>query len=257
MKREVNILVLFILLVGFCIPDSVYSQAWGGRKKKAGFWDDWSINGNVGLTSFFGDLSIYDDEIIQKLSQESGPSVSAILTKYLKNKKYGISGQLLYGGFKAESSNHTAFEASLIEYNFSLRFNLINIIFVDNYSPVGLEAYGGIGQFLFNVQKWTPVEGGTQESEINTGTPEFVYYFGMGLYYNINEKIGITTDISLRQAQNDKLDDLNKNDNFDYYTHISVGVTYYIASFKKQSAFGRGSPSKGRMPGRLPMRRRR
>lgn len=257
MKREVKILVLSILIAGFCIPDSVYSQSWGGRKKKAGFWDDWSINGNVGLTSFFGDLSIYDDEIVSKLSEESGPSFSGILTKYIKDRKFGISGQLLYGGFKAENSNQTAFEASVIEYNFSMRFNLINLIFSDNYSPFGIEAYGGAGQFLFNVQKWTPVEGGTQASEVNTGTPEFVYFFGMGLFYNVSDKIGITTDISLRQAQNDKLDDINKNDNFDYYTHISIGVTYYIASFKKKSAFGRGGSTKGRMPGRLPMRRRR
>ena len=258
MKREVKIIVLSILIAGFCLPELVYSQAWGGgRKQKAGFWDDWSINASVGLTSFFGDLSIYDSEIMEKLTKESGPAFGGILTKYLKDKKIGISGQLLYGGFKGENTAKTAFEASVIEYNFHLRFNLINLIFTDNSSRFGMEAYAGAGQFLFNVQKWTPVEGETISTEYNTGTPEFVYFFGMGMFYNVTREIGITADIALRQAQNDKLDNFAKNENFDYYTLISFGVTYNIDSFKKSSAFGRGSSTKGRIPGNLPMRRRR
>ncbi|MCF8367507.1 MAG: hypothetical protein K9G76_00600 [Bacteroidales bacterium] len=255
MKRSIKILVLISIIAGTTFSEFAYSQAWGG-KGKPGFWDDWSINGNAGLTSFFGDLSIYDTEIVDKLTKESGPALGGILTKHFSNK-FAMSGQLLYGGLKGENTAKTSFEASIIEYNFHLRVNLVNLIFADNYAPVGLDVYAGAGQFLFNVTKWSVQEETTQTEVHNTGTPEFVYFFGAGAFYKITDKIGATADLALRQAQNDKLDDFSKNGNFDYYTHISFGITYYIDSFKKQSAFGRGGSTKGRMPGRLPMRRRR
>lgn len=255
MKRSIKLLVLSIIIAGITVPEIAFPQAWGG-KGKVGLWDNWSINGNVGLTSFFGDLSIYDAELAQKLTKESKPAFSGILTKHINNK-FGVSGQLMYGGLKGENTGGTSFEASIIEYNFHLRANLVNLIFQDNFSPVGFEIYAGAGQFLFNVTKWTTSDESTQSEVVSTGTPEFVYFFGSGIFYNLNDRVGFTADMALRQAQNDKLDDFNRNDNFDYYTHISFGVTYHIHSFKKSSAFGRGGGTSGRMPGRLPMRRRR
>jgi hypothetical protein len=83
-----------------------------------------------------------------------------------------------------------------------------------------------------------------------------MYFFGAGLSYKVTDNIGITVDVAMRQAQNDYLDDFVMNDNNDYYSYLSIGGTYYIDSFKKSKGF-RPSYSKGRMPGVLPMRRRR
>lgn len=253
--KTIKLLILTVLIAGLSIPEAADAQSWGGRRKP-GFWDQWSINGNAGLTSFFGDLSIYDTDIVSKLSKESGPALGAILTKHI-NDKFGISGQLMYGSLKGENTAGTSFESTFIEYNFHVRMQLINLIWPDNYSGFDVNVYGGLGQFVFNTTQWAQVEGETQESIENTGTPEFVYFVGLGLQYDITHKLGVTMDMSLRQAQNDKIDDMAKNGNMDYYTLINIGITYHIESFKKSKGFSRGGSTRGRMPGRLPMRRRR
>lgn len=238
------------------ITVSTEAQRWGGRKK-AGFWDDWSINGSVGLTSFFGDLSLYDTDIVSKLTLESGPSFSGVLTKYVKQHKLGLSGQLLYGGFKGENTNGSTFESTVIEMNFQIRLQLIKLIWPYSLTKFGMEAYGGIGQFTFKSTKWEEVEGETDTSTQDTGVPEFVYFAGFAMNYEVMKNLALTADLSMRQAQNDMLDVEIKNDNFDYYSYVSVGITYHIQSFKKSGFSTRGGSTRGRMSGRLPMRRRR
>ncbi len=238
------------------ITVSTEAQRWGGRKK-AGFLDDWSINGSVGLTSFFGDLSLYDSDLVSKLTLESGPSFSGVLTKYVKQKKIGLSGQLLYGGFKGENTAGSTFESTVIEMNFQIRLQLIKLIWPYSLTKFGMEAYGGIGQFTFKSTKWQEVEGETDISIQDTGVPEFVYFGGFAMNYEVMNNLALTADMSLRQAQNDKLDVVTKNGDFDYYSYISVGITYHISSFKKSGFNTRGGSTRGRMSGRLPMRRRR
>lgn len=246
-----------MLLAGFAIPQYAYSQKWGGKRDKPTFWEDWSFNLNAGLTSFFGDLSKFDSEIMEKLSQESGPAFSGILTKHINNK-FGVSGQLLYGNLQGENNLNVSFEASVIEYNISGSVDFINLFSPDNLSNFGIIAYGGIGQFIFQTTKIDYTEETPTVDEQKTGTPEFVYFFGLGAYYDIGDRWGATLDFAMRQAQNDKLDDYKtKDESFDYYSYLSVGVTYKIHSLKKSSKVSRGGNTRGRAPGRLPMRRRR
>lgn len=257
-KKEIRVILLLVLVLSILVPKSLDAQSWGG-KRKSGFLDSWAINANVGVSSFFGDLSTFDTEISKKLTEESGPAYGLIATKYLFNDKIGISGQLLFGKLKgSNSTGNISFESTFAEYNLHARLNLINIFSPYNMSKVGLELFGGLGQFKFKTTQWDRSQ---EELEVNiedTGTPEFVYFFGMGMFYKVSDKIRITAEFSMRQAGNDKIDDLAKNENNDYYSYVSIGLTYYIYSFKKASVYGgRGSSTRGRYPGRLPMRRRR
>ena len=67
MKKSSKLLVFAVLIAAMIIPEYISAQSWGGRRK-AGLWDNWSINGHAGLTSFFGDVSIYDSEIVDKFN---------------------------------------------------------------------------------------------------------------------------------------------------------------------------------------------
>jgi hypothetical protein len=254
-KKSIKYFVVLFLIAGMSAPQLSFGQAWGGRKTKASFWDNWAINLNGGLTSFYGDLSTFDSEIIDKLMKESGPAFGGILSKYILSNKIGFSGQLLYGNLQGANTNNTfSFEASFIEYNFHSRFNLVNLI-SRRYNPkFGFELYGGIGQFIFQATRYDSEL--VQIGNENTGTPEFVYFFGAGISYKVIDKLAITVDMAMRQAQNDKLDDFIKNDNFDYYSYINIGVTYHIESIIKSNS-KRGGRSIYRAPGKLPMRRRR
>lgn len=259
MKTKVKLIAVLVILAGIINPQITKAQAWGGGKKsKSKILDDWSINVNAGLTSFFGDLSKFDTEIMEKLTQESGPAFSGILTKTLgQGRKFGLSGQLLYGGLKGENNSKVSFEATIIEYNFHGRVSLINLFSPNNRSKLGIELYGGIGQFIFKTTQYDERSSEVDINQKDTGTPEFLYFFGTGLSYKVIDMVGITLDVAMRQAQNDYLDDFVKNNNYDYYTYLSLGATYYIDSFKKSKGFRKPSAIQGRIPGNLPMRRRR
>jgi hypothetical protein len=254
MKSKIKLIIMLLGLMGLLIPLTSEAQSWAGRRSP-GLWDNWSINLNAGLSSFFGDLSKFDSEIMEKLTQESGPAFSGILTKHI-NPKIGVSGQLFYGGLKGENNSGVSFEANIIEYNVHLRINLINLFSPDNISKLGIETYGGAGQFIFKTTQYDLRNNEDKVKVKDTGTPEFVYFFGAGLSYKVAMKVGITVDVAMRQARNDYLDDFVKNNNNDYYSYISLGLTYYIDSFKKAKGY-KPSGTKGRIPGILPMRRRR
>jgi len=244
--KKAKYIILLFLLLAFLSSD-LYSQQWGG-KRKPGFWDDWSANLNFGQTSFYGDISIYDDNIGKKLTKESGPAISIIGTKHIDNR-FGVSGQILYGKLKGETTR-ASFEATITEYNLQGSVNMVNLFFPYNNSKMFFSGYAGVGQFLFNSEYQLFDE--SEENVIeDTGVPEFVYFFGFGASYEVNDRMLITGDMAIRQAQNDAIDTQRTNNNFDYYTYINIGLTYKIRRLFNFSGYS----SKGRR-GRFPMRRR-
>jgi hypothetical protein len=256
-RKAIKLLAAGVILTGICIPQLNHAQSWGGYKKEQRFWNNWSMNANLGLTSFFGDLSIYDTDIINKFSKESGPAFGAIFTKQL-NPKFGLSGQILFGNLKGANHSNMSFRSSFVEYNIHGRLDILNVLWPENLSKLGMVAYGGLGQFLFSATRTSIVEGVIETSVSNTGVPEFVYFFGSGMFYKFNEKYAATFDLSLRQAQNDRLDNYVRNDNYDYYTHVSFGFTYHFESLKSNKPrVSRGGYTNGKALRYLPMRRRR
>jgi len=255
-KKVVKIIGIAVILAAISTPQISEGQSWGGGRKKATFWDNWSVNANGGLTSFYGDLSMYDTEIMEKLTKESGPAFGGVVTKYF-NAKFGVSGQLLYGNLKGTNTTKISFKASFVEYNIQFRVNFVKLFSPYSLSKFGIEAYGGAGQFVFKSTKYDLSHSDPDTDVQNTGTPEFVYFAGMGASYKINDMFGVTFDVSMRQAQNDKLDDYVKNKNFDYYSYTNIGITYQIQSNNKKSYGRRPTNTRGRMPGWLPMRKRR
>lgn len=232
MNKKIHILFLVSLIAFFSKTDTVLAQNWDmdlGNK----FWDTWSVNINAGLTSYYGDLSLYDSEFSEKLKKESGPALGFIINKNFSNS-FSLSGQLLYGNIGCINDNIEII-SKFIEYNFHFRIDFVSLAMQNKPHKFGIIGYAGIGQFLFDTEKIEYFEGYSESNRHNTGVPEFVYFAGGSIYYKVNENIGITADLGLRQCQNDKLDDYVKENDFDYYTYLSVGVTYYIQTFVKKT----------------------
>jgi hypothetical protein len=214
------------------LPLLSLSQDWGGLKPN-GFWDHWSVNANAGMTSYFGDLSYHDSDISGKLTYESGPALGISVSKHF-NKIFGISGELIYGNLQGGNNKNITFKTNLLEFNLQGRVDFLRLMFPHRQLKFGIEGLAGLGQFLFKSTTYE-LKGETQTSYIQeTGVPEFVYFYGAGVHYHIGENFAVTAEMSLHHAQNDKLDNLIKNNNYDYYSYLSVGFTYYINSFKKE-----------------------
>ncbi len=225
-KKKKNIAHYFFILILF-FPIFSFSQEWGGEKP-INFWDHWSVNVNAGLTSYFGDLSYYDSDIIGKFNFESNPAFGLLVTKHF-DKKFGVSGQLIFGQLKGGNNKNISFVTNLFEYNIQARIDIIRIILPNRNPKFGMEGFVGIGHTWFNSEKLIVGEGSSDIATVKTSVPEFVYFGGVGMHYHIHENFAITTSMSLRQIQNDKLDQLVKNNDFDFYSYLSVGLTYYIS----------------------------
>jgi len=222
------------IAIGIMILPSSYSQKWGGNIPVVEV-ASWSVNINGGLTSYFGDLSLNDLDIGTKIKQESGPAMSIILTRNIYRDAIGLSGQVLAGKISGRK-NDISFSTDLIEYNLQARIDFVRLFMSRKYNALGVVGYAGGGQFLFNTKKVETEDGALKTSKQNTEVPEFVLFFGGGIYYKLKSDIGITADFSLHQCQNDRLDDYIKNDNYDYFTYLSVGVSYYINTVKKSKS---------------------
>lgn len=201
------------------------------HSKDALFWYNWSVDMNFGLTSYYGDLSQYDNDFIEKLIHESKPAVGLKFTKYF-DYKFGVSGQIIYGGFKSDFKEDHVFKTSLFEYNIQANVDLLNI--VNNFSrrSSGLTLYAGVGQFLFKTTSEMINQGQSKVDVHYSGVPEFVYFFGGSLYHKIYPRFFLLMDLSIRQAQNDNLDGFVKNNDFDYYSYVSLGISFQINNLK-------------------------
>ena len=201
------------------------------HQKGSPFWYNWSVDMSLGLTSYYGDLSQYDSDFIEKLIHESKPAVALKITKYF-DYKFGVSGQVMFGGFSGDYKEDYIFRTNLMEYNIQANVDLLNIINDFNRRNSGITLYAGIGQFLFKTTSEITTAGATTEDVHNSGVPEFVYFFGSTLYHKIHPRFYLLMDLSIRQAQNDNLDNFVKNGDFDYYSFISLGVSLQINNLK-------------------------
>ncbi|MEZ5199264.1 MAG: hypothetical protein R2764_23650 [Bacteroidales bacterium] len=218
---------MYLLALSIFIGVISYSQSWNGSIGNP-FFNSWSVNVNAGFTSYYGDLSIYDDDLGKKLSNESGPAYSVIISKQF-NPVFAFCSQFLVGELKGKKG-YSSFNTSLMEYNFHFRINIKNIIFPDRLKKLGVIGFAGVGQFLFKTNFYYFNDGKSTLEIHDTGVPEFVYFFGGGLHYTLTNKVFITADLSLRHSQNDRLDNVNRGGNYDYYTYISVGISYNLGN---------------------------
>lgn len=230
MKTITKLLTKLVLAFLFFLPSAYLHSQNSVIKIQNAYWNLYEFNIQSGYTSFYGDLSSFDNDFYQKMVHESGPAAGVTLTKHF-GRLIGISGQLLFGKLHGVK-NAISFDSKLFEYNLHLKFNVFNLVKPDNKGNFGINVQTGIGQFLFNSTKLTYLEGEIKELSHGSRVPEFVYFVGGGMFYRSKTNFGITLDVGIRQCENDWLDVTFLNGNFDYYTYVSVGFSYYLQNLK-------------------------
>ena len=228
MKTKLQILLLFC----FLLPLFVYPQQWKKDRVKNEQWNVWAINANAGITSFYGDLSSFDANYIEKLHYESGPATGIMVTKHF-DRLFAISGQIIASRLKGSLDN-ISFKSEIFEYNLHLRLNIYNLFAPYNNSKFGINVFGGLGNFLFKTTQTIATEGKVEHITNQSRVPELVYFVGGGLFIQPTSSFAINTEISIRRCNNDMLDGLKKNNNDDYYSYLNVGITYYFGRFKQR-----------------------
>lgn len=184
---------LFLLING----NSGFSQTWGGVGNIR-FNDLWSVNVNGGVTSYFGDISIYDTDISSKLSKESGPAFGFIVSKSVSNT-FSFSGQFLIGSFKARNQN-LSFETQFLEYNAKVNIDFVNMFAPKKPHNYGITGYIGVGNYLFNSTRKEYFEERVETTTTKARVPEFVFILGGGVFYKFVNDFSVTFDRSYKYS---------------------------------------------------------
>jgi len=228
--KSSKILFVGVLVFSFQPSYSANPDEWSGPQETA-LLRNWSINLNMGFTSFFGDLSQYDLSPVNKIQYESKPAYGLKLSKQMKS--FSISGQVLYGGFKSDYKPEHSFETRIVEYSVQAGLNFSSLVYPREVLKYGLDFYVGLGQFIFNTSVDGILDGQQLPDAYSTGIPEFVYFFGIELFVNLSDHFKFTTNLSIRQAQNDNIDKYIAHDDFDYYSLLNVGISYSFGKLYK------------------------
>ncbi|MBN2175791.1 MAG: hypothetical protein JW731_16800 [Bacteroidales bacterium] len=233
MKRKdkrYNIIFLIVwnlVLIGLIFL--IQSKSFGQYHKPPSFWSklakDWSLGVNAGQTAFFGDVSLYDDELSEKLSKEGAWAYGVSLNRQI-TPVIGLSGQLLVG--KLEGSNsRSKFVADIMDYSVNLTLNFVNLLLPDNDAHFFLYGKLGMGQFQFESRLMYD-DPDKQDLLVQPESPEFLYLIGGGASYIINHAFDVNFDGTARMVNNDRLDGTSNKKDKDYYSYISLGFTYKI-----------------------------
>ncbi len=197
---------------------------------------NWSVNLNGGKTSFFGEVSLYDDDLTEKLSKEGGWAYGIIISKKI-SPLFTFNGQVLKGQLKG-SNTRSNFCADITEYSFSTSFNIVNLLLPDNDAHLFFYGKIGMGQFEFtSTLSFNDAE--KQDIIVKSKTPEFFYLLGGGTFYRISSSFDANVEMAARLADNDKLDGTSNKKDKDYYAYLSIGLTYKINNRPRDTRYYR------------------
>ncbi|MCB0805686.1 MAG: hypothetical protein KDC05_07785 [Bacteroidales bacterium] len=227
----VTSILLFVILLLFQTP--VSGQHWDRHYDKA-ITQNWWVNFSAGATSYYGDLSVHDDMFFGKLNHESGPAYSLMIGKEM-GRFVSFAGQIISGNMVCRKEN-TSISTNIFEYNLQARVNFIELASIQRvYRRLGLVGFAGVGNFMFDTEMKEYTDMIETISTHKSRVPEFIYFFGGALSFDISRRFTVSSELSIRQCQNDKLDIILKNGDYDYYSYLNIGITYRIHNISKKS----------------------
>ena len=238
-----NIILIFLIVV---VQKNVQAQF---RKPPSAIatalTKGWALDANVGRTSFFGEVSLYDEKFNEKMSKEGAWAYGFIASKKLSHV-FAIEGQILLGQLKG-SNSRSNFVADITEYTANLTANLVNLFIPDNQARFNPYIKVGMGQFQFSTKlvfNDADVADVTTESE----SPESLFLFGGGAFYTISNSFDVKLEFTGRRMQNDQIDGSTSNSkDDDYYSYTSIGLTYKIFNTPRDTRYYKRMGMKSRL----------
>ena len=222
---------------------SVYAQRDFKRHAGGGIWRHWFVEASIGSNAYFGDISTYDHDPVNKLKFESKFGYSATLGKWIND--WGAASFTFSSGQFKGLKNASESQTDFFQYTVEGKVNLTQLYFDhDVQSNFYLYAKLGYGLIDFNASYSNINTGDTinivgSHSGYNKRVTEWVIPIGFGGTYNIDKNFGIFFDATLNYVNSDKLDarydgaDDNKKD---YYIYLSAGLKYTF-SIQDQHGF--------------------
>ncbi len=238
-KNSKNIIFLVLWnLVLIALILIISNKSYGQYRKPPNFWSklakNWSVNVNGGRTSFFGDVSLYDEEFSEKMSKEGSWAYGAGVYRQL-TPIFALGGDILIGQL-AGSNSRSKFTSNIKEATVNLTVNMVNLFIPDNNARFIPYAKFGMGQFTYDTKL---IFDDPNKADIISASesPEFLYLFGGGAYYIISHSFDVNLEMMGRRMNNDKIDGTTNKKDDDYYSYFSIGFTYNINNVPRDTRY--------------------
>lgn len=169
-----------------------------------------------------------------------------VFISWILSHSFSLRTNLTYGNIAASDANYSKPEwRQQRNFTFHARVFEISELLVWNFNSwkkISPYVFGGAGISLFNIQrdysKFNP-EYFTSEPSLSAGLIEDIEHplpsiapvipLGVGIQYNLSEKVSLIAESSYRLTMNDYIDGFSKGANpskFDHYQNYSVGIKY-------------------------------
>lgn len=238
-----NLLYTFIVFSLFFVSKSGFSQSDDFSRR---FFDNWSLNANLGLSQYYGDVSGGTNPF-SLLDNSTGFAYGLILKKQI-SPVFGIRGQIIRGKLKGKKENYTTgtpanleLEADFFEMNLNTDMSFFNLIWGYNSKrPVDIYGFFGIG--LGNYQ------GYAKNYATNVTFHSFGHGFGKGISgwmleglltggggikFRLSNSFDINLETSLKFWNTDKFDGKAGGFKYDFYSYNSFGISYNFGKAEK------------------------
>jgi hypothetical protein len=204
---------------------------------------NFSIGISGGVSSFYGDLSVYDRQPLKKIINESDVAIGISIGHQLSSV---LSLNLSYVDGKLKGKNDELkhyFNSDYSEASIASHISISRLMFPQRIGRVELYSTTGIGLLLFHSIERQILDNSStieQESnianEIKMNTP--VLKLGMGFNYEVSNRLNLSSEIAFRVTGNDMIDAHEGSTGIkDYYSVVSIGLTYVLNRIRSYSDY--------------------
>lgn len=202
------------------------SQRWSKIYKTPEIYRDWMFSISGGSALYYGGLSNYDLDPMNKIPNESNLSYSATAGKWLRS--YGAVRASFQKGKIHTIKNSKDLNASFNEYTAQVMINVTDFF---NY-PSGYQrmfysyVFLGYGLIDFKSSVYSTTTGLlVKEYGQEKMVTEWVVPLGVGFAYNFNQNFTFSLDATYHYLNTDKLDAYT-NDSKDFMLYLGLTVFY-------------------------------
>ncbi len=230
------ILPFFTLVFALSISGAFAQSAEQPAKKTSAFNQYFYMNGSLGYSTFWGDISSENSttEIGAKVNFFENPRwAGSFSLGYQFSPIFGTRFNMLSSRTRSERSTQL-YEGQYTDFSAQLTVDFTNI-FRDNYdAKFNLYGFAGAGFMTHSAnifkanssQIYTTIYNGTDYSNYKN-TP-FIFPFGFGAKYAVTENFDLTLETTLHYSNTDDLDRMGNDGltKMDGVKYTALGLTY-------------------------------
>lgn len=229
--------VVLVLLTFFVSANKVAGQIYDIR-------DHWYLGPQIGLVSFFGDLSVHDFDPVRKLTEESDFGFGFMSGKSI-NRLMDARINYIHGNMKGSNPGlDMNFKSNFDEISFGLTISMRRLFQPFKISKLDLVATAGIGYINYRSIKYRlsdgtylSSEGYTKEKQpVGKASSSLTIPIGFELNYRLSQNWLASGGFSFRLYNQDLLDSqVGSTGINDRYSVASFGLSYIIKPLKKMA----------------------